>query len=63
VTPATSLVAGILDLDRYPVDRGYVALLAYDPRPGTDSTPSLELMRYGRTVPVPSEVPHVHAAR
>ncbi len=41
----------------------YVALLAYDTAPGTDSTPSLKLMRYGRTVPATPEVPHVHAAR
>lgn len=45
-----------------PVPR-YVALLAYDTEPGTDSTPSLKLMRYGRTAPVPPEVSHVHAAR
>jgi hypothetical protein len=33
----------------------YVALLAYDTRPGTDSSALLKMVRYGRTEPLDGE--------
>lgn len=49
----------LVDLDRYPVTDlaappRYVGLLAYDTKPGTESSDLLKMIRYGRTQPIES---------
>jgi hypothetical protein len=58
MTPGTLMIfQGRRSLHRVSPVRGarprYVALLAYDTKPGTDSSPLLKMVRYGRVTPLP----------